>query len=58
MITKPVNPIRDHNSASSVVGVSASPVMPTPTIPTPITMVVVAYRDANILGVCNSDAAG
>jgi hypothetical protein len=56
MITKPVNPLRDHYSAASVIGVSASPVMTTPTISTP--MVAVADRNANVLGVCNSDAAG
>jgi hypothetical protein len=55
VITKPVNPVRDHYSAASVIGVSASPVMPTPTISTP--MVAVANRNANVLGVCNSDAA-
>jgi hypothetical protein len=56
MITKPVNPLRDHYPAASVIGVSASPVMTTPTISTP--MVAVADRNANVLSVCNSDAAG
>jgi hypothetical protein len=57
-ITKPVNPFRDHYSAPSVVGVSASPVMTTPTIAPPITMVAIADRNANVLGVRNSDAGG
>jgi hypothetical protein len=55
-ITKPVNPLRDHYSAPSVVGVSAVEVMTTPTLSTP--MVAIANRNANVLGVCNSDAAG
>ena len=53
-IAKAVDPLSDYDSASAVIGVSASTIMTM----TPAVMIAVTNRNANILGVCNSEAAG